>query len=306
MGETFPVKPKARVISNFDPNDPDFKKRTRYLEWWGGLGDLFNHMYWLPCYRPLEQLGQNDKVFVFLSCHNPSAWEIFAWHRFASQITVCQVGYLPGFLDKNWRRNKGIPIEEGLGACQHDKKPVSPVIHYPPEEEIPEIEKITRVGPYVVFSLTASTPNRDIPMQITEDALGRIISKGFQVVVTGRDYVSNFEGAAPKPKGREVCLKPRDGLIDMVNRLSVPSTAKLVEKAAGVLTCHAALCMLSWHMNRPTFLLMDQKTKDINFPPKQKFEGYAFGANRPENAWLAFQEYTPEWMDWWIGKLVKP
>lgn len=280
-----------KVLPRFDKNDPDFVNRTRYMIVGGGLGDIFNHFHMTPCYADLETLKDGERVFVFLASHNSCAVELFKWHRNASRITMVDTGILNVLYSQN-ENDKRVREEMGIRTeCEHrwENWP-RPVVYYPSPADVEILERTKAMGKYVVFALTASNVSRSIDKGSGENA-ARICQKlGYKVVLTGRNYQFNDHGRREQ-KRDEIRLENPD-VIDLIDRLTVPGTAKLVEGASAVFTCHSALCMLAWHLQKPTFVLYDDFAKRTYFT--HKFEGYSFGAGFPKNDHARLDQYSDE------------
>jgi len=289
--------PRVNLVPRFSVDHPGFVNRTRYAEFTGGLGDVFNHIYWLPCYSDLEALSQKDRAFILLSNHNSSAWELFAWHRNAHRMVVANIGFLPNIKDPACRKELGLPDD-----CDHDW-PIKNTVHfYPCDEDLAILEAVVKGGRYIVFALTASDLIRSIPKATGEDAARRAIQKGYRIVVTGRNYKRDVFGLPKEVMRLETRLDLQDGIVDVIDRLTVPGTARLVEGAAGVFTSHSALCMLAWHQKKPTFVLYDELSQKLYFT--KKYEGYSFGAGEPGNGHTRIDQYTGEIFERFLNGIV--
>jgi hypothetical protein len=282
------MEPIVKILPLFDKTHPDFVGRTRYMHVGGGLGDIFNHLYQCPCYPDLETLKEGERAFVFVSSHNSCAWELFAWHRNADKITLADVGIqniLYSEREDDRRRKEEIGF---ISDCDHRWPIPGPVIYYPPPEDVKTIADMKALGKYVVFALTASDIGRSIRKEQGEQAAKICQELGYKVVLTGRNYQFNDHGN--KAQRREEIRLETPGVVDLIDKLTVPGTAQLIEGAAAVFTCHSALCHIAWHLRKPTFVLYDDFAKGAYFT--NKFEGYSFGAAFPGNDHASLNEYT--------------
>ncbi len=76
-----------------------------YVEYAGGLGDIFQQMYAHGTYSALEHLANDEAATVTLITHNPFASELFANHPKKNQLEVNAPGYwLPEEDEVNRRR----------------------------------------------------------------------------------------------------------------------------------------------------------------------------------------------------------
>lgn len=274
---------------------------SRYLEFYGGLGDIFNHMHWLPCYAALDEMDPKDTALIVVSSHNPHAHEIFHQHPKAEQFTVVNIGFDAELNTDKRRAALGLP----QGGCHHGF-PQRKVRFYASAADEWIAAGARKRSPYIVFSAAAGDLIRTVPAQIVEDAKRRAGQKGFTVMVVGRNYKHDYFEWPTVIERREFSL---DGahVVDLVDRLTVPGVARLLEGAAGVFAAHSSVCHLAWHIGRPVFLLYDEFAKRTYLPkPGGKYEGYMFGAGRPENDHMWFPEYTPERFERWLSGLEKP
>jgi hypothetical protein len=273
----------------------------RRLEYWGGLGDIVNHVHWLPCYQALDTLGPSDRAKVVISSHNPHAKEIFLWHPKRAYIDLEDIGFHSCFRDPAWRKSIGLPEKH---ECDHGH-PFTKTVFYPSPDDRVYMEQVRALGPYVLFSPSAGETQKTVPIQHVDDAVPRAARHGFTPVLVGRNYTHNYR-SEPQPPGcagrREI--KPNAPVLDLVDKLTVPAVLELVRGASGVFGCHSAVALCGWHMNRPVFVLYDAYAKEHYFT-KKKFEGYSFGAGRPEGDHMEFSEYRPERFERFLERLKK-
>lgn len=267
----------------------------RRHEYWGGLGDLVNHIFWLPCYQALDTLQPGERAKVVISSHNPHAKELFLWHPKRAQIDLENRGFHTSFRDPVYRRSVGLPE---IHECDHGY-PFSPVHFHPNPEDLPQLETIRARGKYLVFNPVAGETQKNVPLEVAENAARLASHYGFTLVLVGRNYAHDYK--VPPPPG---CAGRREfkldaPVVDLVDKLSVPGVLELLRGAAGIFTAHSVSCMAGWHMNRPVFVLYDRFAKETYFT--RKFEGYSFGAGRPENEHMEFSEYDPYRFEKWVS-----
>lgn len=270
-----------------------------YFEYGGGLGDVVNHVFWHSCYRYIEELGPEDKARVVLLSHNPYAKEFFLWHPKRHLLEIENLGYTHKGNDPDWRKEKGLPVPP---KCDHPHSSAQ-IRFYPSPDDSEWIKMALNHTPYVIFSVSAGQQDRTIPVGIVDNATRRAFAKGFKPVFVGRNYVHHWNGCStpPVPKRKEV--EPNSLALNLIDRVSVPGVLELIRNAAGVFACHSSMCLASWHLNRPVFVLYEKNTKERYF--SGEFVGYSFGAGRPDGDHGLFEEYTGEKMDNWLDKLHK-
>jgi hypothetical protein len=267
----------------------DVDPASRYLEFYGGLGDIFNHIHWLPCYGALDDVG-DEPVTIVVSSHNPYAHELFHHHPRSDQFTIINLGFCADLNTDPKRAALGFR----MGGCEH-KWPLRGVKFFaaPADEWIAAGAK--KRSPYIVFAAAASDMPRTVPDPVVQDACRRAAKRGFMVAVVGRNYKHDYYDWTMNIERKEFVLTGPN-VVDLVDRLTVPGVARLVEGASGVFTAHSSVCHLAWHIGRPVFLLYDEFAKNKYLPkgPGDKYEGYMFGAGRPGNDHMWFPEYTSD------------
>jgi hypothetical protein len=79
--------------------------------------------------------------------------------------------------------------------------------------------------------------------------------------------------------------------VELVDRLTVPGTARLVQQAAGVVCCHSSISMLAWMERKPVLLLYPESTYETFIQPRTL---WALGVDYPETVHGRFDEYDDE------------
>lgn len=272
--------------------------QIRRLEYWGGLGDIINHVFWLPCYQALDTLGPLDRAKIVISSHNPHAKEIFLWHPKRAFMEIEDIGFHSCFLNEDWRMAHGLPEKH---ECAHSY-PFTKTVFFPSPDDRVLMDQVLSRGRYVVFSPSAGEIHRNIPIAHVEDAVWRTVRRGFTAVLVGRNYRHNYLSETPPPGSLDrVELRPNAPVLDLVDKLTVPAVLELVRTSSGVFCCHSSIVLCGWHMNRPVFLLYDSRVKENYFTGK--FEGYSFGAGRLGNFHGHFDEYSASRMEEWLDGL---
>lgn len=246
------------------------------MEFDGGLGDVFNAMYNTDRYVSLERLGPGEQATVVIVSHNPHVKELFEWHPKKAQLTVKNLGYWLPSEDAQKRALHGIPP-----AAPHASLYQASVNYYQSREDLEIVGRVKSLGKYIVISSAAGTePSRDLPKTVREDALEAVIERGYRVVLLGRGY-KLFARAEHEWRQSPMV----DNLID---RLSVPGTANVVLGAEAVVTCHSALCILSWHARKPTFVGYPEYVYKRHF---ERMDEHSFGKDRSTTVHLEFSRY---------------
>lgn len=278
---------EARVVTVKSYDCPAF-------ELIGGLGDVLHCLHTTDRYTGLMDLGPKDRRLVVLMSHNPHAQELFEWHPKRGQFDVLYLGYRAPWGPEQ-RKANGIPEP----MLSHSRWPVTPLDYYPGPADRAPLEDLGR-RKYIAFCLTGSNNNnRDIPTGIADLAANVAIKMGYEVVVLGRTYRTNaMHGNATVAWNHvEPQLKPRKGLISMVDKLSVPGTLRAIAMADGVFCAHSALCLASWWVRRPVYVLYEHGYGQNLFAHSA---GYTFGRDFPETRHGLYTDWTEarfrEWM----------
>lgn len=229
--------------------------REAYFEFGGGLGDIINLTATTDVFTKLEEPG-DDPVVLVLVTHNPHAWEVFGFHPRAERLVILNLpiseyGVQYRRDDEAFRRRHGLPI-----PCVNPKRTrMNGFVPYPTSEDLSEIAFIQK--PFAVFSMTASCgPNdpRSVPARIVESATRTAIAAGIIPVFVGKTYsVENRFNPIPHV---ESDLPPVEGVISMIDRLTVPGACELVRRAAVTVACDSAIGCAARAMCLPTFNLV--------------------------------------------------
>jgi ADP-heptose:LPS heptosyltransferase len=250
-----------------------------YTEFGGGLGDVFNQIYTRGTYPTLEHLAPNDRVDIVLICHNPSAEELFKWHPNRHQFNIHAPGYCHPRDYAEFRQRHNLPT----------KNPNLPItvadatdIHFFVSET--EEAYLQYLPPYVVLAPGAGERTRNIPDDILYQIQMQILANtDLFIMHVGRNYA---RGSHVEPKVLE-----HGRVINVVDKLSVPATARLVHNSMGLITCHSALNLLAWHIRKPQLLL---------YPPHvaahhrmgDKPDQWMFGINFAETTHCLFDQFS--------------
>lgn len=263
-----------------------------YQEYVGGLGDALLRLYFAGelWYKQLENLPPHGHAVVSLMCHNPYLAELFKWHPKRSRIHVIDLGFSTPFHpweNREWRVSNGLPPE---GPCP-PYSPSKTLKFYPSPSDRKLLDELCGQK-FVVLSATASNVQKSVPAQIRQAMATAALSMGFKVLVVGRRYYFK-DGRA-----NDIELVP--GVIDAVDKLTVPGTIEAVKMSHGVLTAHSAVLHMAWSEKRPVFLLYDETTGNQVLPGGAV--GYMAGMNRPDTDHMQFSGYSQDRVREWLRK----
>jgi Methyltransferase domain len=269
---------------------------SHYVEYGGGLGDVFHQMYTRGCYNGLSELSPADRVQVALICANPHAAEIFAHHPKASQLEVRSLGWWPWERDGAKREEHGLP-PSGTGTVPRAPGPVEFYLH-PSDEEVLRSVPLEHLSElYIVFAAGAGQAERNIPERMLHTLLDEAKGRGYVPVLVGRTY--DRHGRYEPLKGARV-----PGVIDLTDRLSVPGVARLVQRSAGAVCSHSAVNILAGLERRPQLLLYPESVRDTHIRARDQ---WAFSVDLPETVHGCFTDWNGHHRDWirWFFQRVK-
>jgi len=162
------------------------RKAHYYLEYGGGLGDVFNGLYHRGSYDLLDNLKEGERATVALICHNPHAQELFEKHPKRNQISILNLGYWNPQEDSLKRAEHKLPRPGGL--MRLTQGPSGPMRFYPNEKD-KEVLAGLNGQPYIVLAPAAGESSRNIPEPLLDLMIRRLLKiPGLRLVVTGRKY----------------------------------------------------------------------------------------------------------------------
>jgi hypothetical protein len=262
-----------------------------YLEYGGGLGDVFAQLYYRGSYNVLRDMESTDTADVFLITHNPHVKELFDYHPNKNRINVHDLGYWQdgprpegGTIDSHMREING--MHEPNYVWAHLPLKDSIVRFYPSPEDSILIKTIRE--PYILFNPGAGMNERNFPDEIINNLLDKLTKTNFQIVVVGKNYERNGK--------KEPLVPDKYNVINFTDKLTVPGTAALVQNCAGLVATHSALNMLGW-MERVTQLLLYPQVVLDSHMKEGNPDRWMAGASFPETVHNLFSNYTDEMFD---------
>ena len=254
----------------------------------GGLGDIFFQMYYRGSYNVLRDLYTKDTAVVHLITHNPYARELFDYHINASQIEVHDWGWCWGEKEMAIYTELGISPFVTTTLPQKDNRMI---FNYPEKELVLDIAK----KKYVMISASAGDKDRTFPPELLDNIIKHFIAKtDLYLVAVGKSYTRNDRIELQYPDN------PR--IINIIDKLSVPATAVVLQNSLGIITTHSAFNILGWLEHVPQLLLYTQGVFDRHFQKEQRTQ-WSFGLNYPETTHGKFDEYSEILMDRFIKNL---
>lgn len=253
----------------------------------GGAGDIIRDFYWKGQYAALEELKPEDTCDIHILSHNPFVEEFFHWHPKTIQLTVKSWGYVVPDEDEVKRKEFDIPLE---GTYRELPCSAKPVTFYPNPGDMQVLEffdavheKYGTVG-YCMSSIAAGDYDRTFPQDI------KVLLEGLLDEKTDfRQYINLAVGRNFKRGDRlEDVASLGNWNVGMVDCLSLSGTCKLLEGAAGLITCHSVLSMLAFLIHKPQLLLYPETVRQRHFLHPDM---WSFGASSPECVHCTFDDF---------------
>jgi ADP-heptose:LPS heptosyltransferase len=285
-------------INDLNPDDLSIFKKSKYIEFVGGLGDMFIQLYDHNWYKSLGSIPEGQKLSIGLLVHNPFADEIFRWHPAANRLLILKFGYKHRWLDPAWRTSFGLPDRSPLHS--NPSQPQKALEYNPSPDDIEPLAQAFLLGKYAVMQLSAGTPERSIPKRIYEEMIQVFESRRMPVVKIGRTYKHLIEGSWPAH--HEIDVGQKNSVLDLTDKLTVPGTARLIEGATCVVTAFTSIVLLAWFLRKPVFTVYDIgiKTQVLPIGPV----GFAFGINRLDTDHATFDEYSSGRFTSWVSRVT--
>lgn len=264
------------------------------IEFNGGLGDVFTQMYTKKRYAGLNNLRDGDTCIVNLITTNKFARELFEYHPKKEQLIVRQFDWTP-HPTAEYRQSVGLPpsiTDTLLPSSDH-------VMFYPWGTDV---DAFSQLPPkYVVLAPSAGNHIRNIPRDIMLSIMDSLAAQDIKMILTGRTFIHYSPTSDSLDYYRNEDLYDHPTIINLQDKLSVPGTAVVVQKAAGIVTCHGALNLLAWHNRIPTLLLYPKEV--LNRHRLSSSDQWMFGIEYPETVHSLFHDYTPELLSKFIRSI---
>jgi predicted O-methyltransferase YrrM len=253
-------------------------------------------------YNVLRDLEPDDTATVNLITHNPHARELFDLHPKSSQIQVNDFGYWLSEDDHEQRRLHNLPPPgSNLNLPEKDRD----IRFFTSFEDVNSFALLLQqkmehardrwFPGYIVVAASAGLSDRDIPRETVIKITRALTDAGFLVVFVGRNYDRWGRKELEPPFGEKV--------INLIDKLTVPGTAKLLQDASGLVTCHSALNILGWYLRVPQLLLYPDSVYRTHIIHK---DPWAFGIDFPETVHAQFEEFSPEHLSRFISITTAP
>lgn len=260
----------------------------KHVEFAGGLGDVFNTMFFTDRYALLETLTQEHRASVDLVSHNPHAKELFLWHPNRDFFSLVSSDW--------WDIHNSIErIAHGFQKFEPEwiHKEQGYINFYASSADLGIISHLKAAGKYVVVSAAAGEQARDIPKAIRELAIKEILRSGMKVVVLGRNY--------NRDNRQEHDFPTQCNVVNLIDRLTVPGVALAVAGSSGSFCCFSSVMILSWGLKKRTFVTYPMGVKDGFIGPVTN--PYTWGNFLKGNVHVEHSEWSAEIFGKWLSSL---
>jgi hypothetical protein len=256
-----------------------------YFEFGGGLGDIFFRIFAEGEYRTIQSLRPEDHAQISLITINPFADELFEWHPKRRQLDVQIFPHWWSEEDGAKRTQYGLPKKSQITSVPHSSELVE--FYASPSDR--EIIHQLQDRPYFVLAASAGASWRTFPDYIVSMICHEAVNLQFNVAGIGRNYPDQRGSSRYEPE-----LPKSEYTFDLIDQLSVPGSANLIEQATGVICSHTSICQLGWRLNRPLMLLYPwQVYQEYCDGPNS---GYFLGMDRPTTRHALFDNCTPHFI----------
>lgn len=240
-----------------------------------GLGDLLQQVFMTDINLCLLNPPDNGRYFSYppnnvtypiqleIYTHNPYSGELFANYPTLGKL----FGYTIHANTLNADPNYGYTIREEIPEF------------YPPDSDVAGLWSVP--ADYIVFQVSASDSKREIPAPIVYQLLQACIARGLTPVIIGRNY--EHIDRQERFTGFEM-----EGVINLIDKLSVPGTLELVKRAKGIVTGHTSMSMAAWITHTPQLLLYTENEKNGHFRERTH---WAIGQDNPDTFHGLFEDW---------------
>lgn len=260
------------------------------IELHAGLGDIFLSLHRESYYENLFALTSRNRISIYINSHNPFVREIFDWHPVHERLDIfVSRQFFPENTNPEVRVKYGFPPEFRHGPFR--PRDPGPLPFYPSPLDSRILKDLVPRRPFLLAALSASSPPKSIPAWIAEAAVGECRSRGIPVILTGRTYHPLFNPLL-KLHHEEVVVGG-DGVVNLIDRLTIPGTAIVLKRCSAMLSCHSALNILGWFERKPQFLCYPESIRRLHFS-RQEPDLWSFGKDYPETRHMTFDRFTPQ------------
>lgn len=224
----------------------------------GGIGDIFYWMWNDGKYANLEHLKKGEFAVVINRCRTPGIEEFFRWHPKRDQINYHDLREFPRD-SMNAEDRKALGVPEPSGHVPMTNQP-----HFFPSPEDAKLLQAWKGRRYIVFAMSGSYPEKNVPPAIAERIVDALIEKGLEVAVIGKNYTRmvSIDNKIVGNKRHEERLIPRAGITDLIDQLTIPGACEFVRQAAGVICCDSSIMHVALRLERPTYIVLPDAWHD--------------------------------------------
>jgi len=268
-----------------------------FIEFGGGLGDIFAEVMSRGAYQTLSYLASDDTVEIVLVTHNSQAHELFKWHPNRRQFTIHDHGYCICGTEKEYRAKYELTGLYGLKLPRLPQTRSASVVFYPSPDDTAILDSLP--PQYIAVALGAGTTDRFIPLPLAERIISKLLESGSYVVLIGKNYDRSGR-KEPVPNISHA------NLTNLIDRLSVPGTALMLQRAGGLFTSHSASNLLGWYFRKPQLLLYPESVVARHGMSIEHHDSWSFGVVFPETVHSRFDNYRPDMLDKFLSIIRDP
>ncbi len=230
-----------------------------HLSYHGGLGDILLNMQVDNCsYNLLGEMEPHDTAVVGVTSPNPYAKELFTLHPKRKQIRCVfypwdtkRIGYPP--LRMSWITSQR-QLDENWGA-NYAPMNDSKLIFYPTDLDKAQLDKLPEN--IIVIHAGAGDTGRVLPGDLAIRAGQEVLDHGYVPVYVGRSYAM-----AAQHNSHNEQHGVAEGAVSLIDKLSVPGTLALVDRAKGAITSYSSITIACWALQKKRLMLVHESIRD--------------------------------------------
>ncbi|MDF1813469.1 MAG: hypothetical protein P1V20_14825 [Verrucomicrobiales bacterium] len=242
-----------------------------YIDFTGGLGDIFLKIYRTNSYRYLETTS--EITGVLFASGNPHAVELLRYHPNRNRILLYDLTHIrEHFLGEGFRGEALLQQLYTFAEIPTGEKPSS--VHSPPPENwLPLLDPPDFIDDsgHLIFQPFAGSSDRSLPANQIKELLAFFGTLSRSVYIVSRDFLRIRSGKVVHSLESLPDVPLPDNVLCPEN-LSVPATLDLLRSASGFIGTHSSIVLAAAYENIPSLIWYPERLNE-DF---QNHRSYAF------------------------------
>lgn len=269
-------------------------------EEWAGFPNKFpsgdpTHAIWFRRLEDFKKCWPDVAVKLIMASHNARSAELFEYHPCIQEVitrpyttNVVVDGKYDWLSDDEYWYN----IHHMYGGAERyaKYKSSSPVI-YMSAEERGIVREIVSRGKFVLMHPFAGLRSRAVLPYYRYNQLAKKLNReGYNVVVVGGSFRRNVDG--DNSEVAESFRYSGNGIVSLVDRVSVRVSVALALEASGFIGTHSAMILPAWYAKVRSVCLVPP-VHDCGLPFLEFFDSVSRDSKYPDpTTWGAFQSFS--------------